>query len=68
MIVRGIHRIPERVLSIEILGAALQIKTQEELEIMQYANDIASAAHVEVSALRLLSSILLLPCWCDLGP
>ena len=26
-----------------------QIKTREELEIMQYANDIASAGHVKVS-------------------
>ena len=31
----------------------MQIKTPEELEIMQYANDIASAAHVEVKARNL---------------
>ncbi len=26
----------------------MQFKTQEELAVMQYANDIASAAHVEL--------------------
>jgi hypothetical protein len=28
----------------------MQIKTQEELDIMQYANDLASAAHVKVGS------------------
>ena len=26
-----------------------QVKTEEELEVMQYANDVASAAHVQVN-------------------
>lgn len=25
-----------------------QFKTEEELEVMQYANDVASAAHIQV--------------------
>ncbi len=32
----------------EVMRHPMQIKTPEELRIMQYANDIASAAHVEV--------------------
>ena len=32
----------------EVMHLPMQIKTPEELRIMQYANDIASAAHVEV--------------------
>ena len=35
-----------------------QIKTQEELEVMQYANDVASAAHVKVKHCRISLSCL----------
>ena len=35
---------------------------------MQYANDIASTAHVEVGMHKLLNLVLLLPCRCVLEP
>lgn len=35
----------------------MQIKTPEELEVMQFANDIASAAHVEVKPQSLIHKL-----------